>query len=91
MVNKEDMNKVKIEHNKNLVLLLLQVRPMNMDELLSYVNAFNNLYENLFFTSDQEYLKEFVTRVKPLLNTVTSQETLQVIADRFIEEKKSNG
>ena len=43
------MNQTKLEkHNKDLIQILLAIKPMTTDEVMGYVNKVNKLLRNLY-------------------------------------------
>ena len=62
------MNQTKLEkHNKDLIRILLAIRPMTTDEVMEYVNKVNKLYGSLIEAERFETLKKLVGAANSIL------------------------
>ena len=55
------MNQTELEkHNKDLIQILLAIKPMTTDEVMGYVNKVNKLYGSLIETERKEAVEGLV-------------------------------
>ena len=85
------MNQTELEkHNKDLIQILLAIKPMTTDEVMGYVNKVNKLYSSLIETERSEavieYRINFEKGVQHVVENTVAKDRVEEIRKKAVKE-----